>query len=63
MTINNKSCMIIKDRFKDKVAVITGSADGIGKGVACRLGKEGATLALVDNNKELLQTTVEEFRE
>ncbi len=55
--------MIIKDRFKDKVAVITGSADGIGKGVAYRLGKEGATLALFDINKELLQTTVEEFRE
>lgn len=55
--------MIIKERFQNKVAVITGSADGIGKGVACRLGKEGATLALFDINKELLQTTVEEFKD
>lgn len=54
---------MIKDRFKDKVAVITGSADGIGKGVACRLGKEGATLALFDINKELLQATVDEFKD
>lgn len=55
--------MIIKERFQNKVAVITGSADGIGKGVACRLGKEGAVLALFDVNKELLQGTVEEFKD
>ncbi|MEJ7678373.1 MAG: SDR family NAD(P)-dependent oxidoreductase [Segetibacter sp.] len=55
--------MIIKERFQNKVAVITGSADGIGKAVACRLGKEGAILALFDINKELLQTTVEEFKD
>ena len=55
--------MIIKDRFLNKVAVITGGADGIGKAVACRLGEEGATLALFDINKELLQTTVEEFKD
>src|SRR3954453_21648859 len=55
--------MIIKERFQNKVAIITGSADGIGKGVAARLGKEGATLALFDVNKELLQATVNEFKE
>lgn len=55
--------MIIKERFQNKVAVVTGSADGIGKAVACRLGKEGATLALFDINKELLQATVEEFKD
>jgi 3-oxoacyl-[acyl-carrier protein] reductase len=54
--------MIIKDRFRDKVAVITGGADGIGKGVACRLGKEGALLALFDINKDLLDLSVEEFQ-
>ncbi|WP_018617426.1 SDR family NAD(P)-dependent oxidoreductase [Segetibacter koreensis] len=54
--------MIINERFKDKVAVVTGGADGIGRGVAYRLGKEGARLALFDINQELLQKTVAEFQ-
>ena len=48
-------------RFSNKIAIITGSAEGIGKAVAYRLGKEGATLALFDLNKALLQKTVKEF--
>ena len=48
-------------RFSNKIAIITGSAEGIGKAVAYRLGKEGATLALFDLNKVLLQKTVKEF--
>ena len=48
-------------RFSNKIAIITGSAEGIGKAVAYRLGKEGATLALFDLNKGLLQKTVKEF--
>lgn len=55
--------MLIIDRFKDKVAVVTGSADGIGKAVACRLGKEGAVLALFDINRKSLERTVKEFNE
>jgi len=54
--------MIFNERFKNKVAIITGSADGIGKGVATRLGREGAALALFDINMNLLQKTVEEFQ-
>jgi len=53
--------MIIKDRFKNKIAIVTGGADGIGKGVACRLGREGATLALFDINKTMLDKTIAEF--
>ena len=48
-------------RFSNKIAIITGSAGGIGKAIAYRLGKEGATVALFDFNKGLLQKTVEEF--
>lgn len=48
-------------RFDNKIAIITGSADGIGKSVACRLGKEGAIVALFDRNCELLEKTVKEF--
>ncbi|MFC4870341.1 SDR family NAD(P)-dependent oxidoreductase [Negadavirga shengliensis] len=50
-------------RFQNQVAVITGAADGIGKGIAERLGAEGASLALWDiRDKKLLdlQTQWEE---
>ncbi|CAL1521549.1 SDR family NAD(P)-dependent oxidoreductase [Chitinophaga sp. MM2321] len=50
------------DRFKNKIAVITGGAEGIGKGIALRLGREGATLALFDINNNLLATTVAEMQ-
>lgn len=53
--------MNIQDRFKNKIAIITGGADGIGKGIACRLGKEGAILHLFDLNKEMLGKTIGEF--
>lgn len=53
--------MFIEDRFRNKTAIITGAADGIGKGVACRLGKEGAKVALFDINEKLLEDTVAEF--
>lgn len=52
----------MSERFKEKIAVVTGSADGIGRGVACRLGKEGAVLALLDINGELLAQVVEDFK-
>ena len=55
--------MIINERFNNKIAVVTGGADGIGKGVACRLGKEGAKVALFDINENLLQKTIQEFSE
>ncbi len=35
-------------KFKDKVAVITGAASGIGRATALAFGKEGANLILVD---------------
>jgi dihydroxycyclohexadiene carboxylate dehydrogenase len=47
--------MIFKDRFKDKVAIVTGAAQGIGKGVAERLAKEGANTVLVDRSDVVLK--------
>ncbi|MBI2276417.1 MAG: 1,6-dihydroxycyclohexa-2,4-diene-1-carboxylate dehydrogenase [Dechloromonas sp.] len=38
----------MQNRFKNKVAVITGSAQGIGKRVAERMADEGGMLVLVD---------------
>ncbi len=41
-------------RFKDRVAVVVGAAHGIGEAIAKRLGKEGATVAIVDIDNEAL---------
>ncbi|MEE8396272.1 MAG: SDR family NAD(P)-dependent oxidoreductase, partial [bacterium] len=41
--------------FEGQVAVVTGGAQGIGLGIARRLGAEGAALALVDVNERQLQ--------
>ena len=46
---------IFKERFKDKVIIITGAARGIGEATALRAAKEGAKLVLVDIREELGQ--------
>jgi meso-butanediol dehydrogenase / (S,S)-butanediol dehydrogenase / diacetyl reductase len=40
------------DRFQDKVAVVTGSAHGIGRATALRLASEGAHVAILDVRDE-----------
>lgn len=47
--------------FKDKVALITGSAQGIGKAAALAFAKEGAIVVLNDVNKERLSETASEL--
>jgi NAD(P)-dependent dehydrogenase (short-subunit alcohol dehydrogenase family) len=42
-------------RFRDKVAIVTGAASGIGRATAQRLHEEGAALALVDSNEDGLR--------
>ena len=42
-------------RLKNKVAIITGSASGFGKGIAKKFTEEGAKLILVDINSNLLK--------
>jgi NAD(P)-dependent dehydrogenase (short-subunit alcohol dehydrogenase family) len=46
-----------------RIALITGSAGGIGKAIAKKFIKEGACVVLSDNNLERLQETQEEFKE
>lgn len=43
--------MLMKPRFTDRVAVVTGAAQGIGRRVAERLAEEGARLVLVDRSE------------
>ncbi|MEN1966590.1 SDR family oxidoreductase [Lentibacillus sp. N15] len=50
-------------KLQDKVAIITGGAGGIGKGMATAFVKEGATVAIVDLNEETGQETVKELQE
>ena len=42
-------------RLNNKIAIITGSASGFGKGLAQKFTEEGANLRLVDLNSKLLK--------
>ncbi|MDW7670036.1 MAG: SDR family NAD(P)-dependent oxidoreductase, partial [Bacillota bacterium] len=50
-------------RLKDKVAIVTGSARGIGKDIALRLAKEGAKVIVTDINLEGCQEVVDSFKD
>ena len=45
-----------------KVAVVTGSGGGLGRGIAERLGKDGFSIVLNDINQEALNETLAEFK-
>lgn len=49
-------------RLKDKVALITGGAQGIGRTIAETYAREGAKLALWDVNEENVKKTAEEIK-
>ncbi len=44
-----------------KVALVTGSAQGIGRGIALRLAQDGADIALVDLKQDKLQAVAKEI--
>lgn len=50
-------------KLAGKVAIVTGSASGIGRGIAHAMAKEGAHVAIVDVNEEKGQATLAEINE
>lgn len=49
-------------KLKDKIAIVTGGARGIGKAISKRLLEEGASVAIVDVLLEVAEQTVSEFK-
>lgn len=49
-------------RLQDKVAIVTGSASGIGREIALRYAREGARLFIVDRNGEGATRSRDEIR-
>jgi 3-oxoacyl-[acyl-carrier protein] reductase len=46
--------------LKDKVIIVTGAAQGIGKATALRLGEEGVTVVCADRNADGAKATAEQ---
>lgn len=49
-------------RVKDRVAIVTGAAQGLGEGIALRLAEEGAKIAAVDVQEEGVNAIAERLR-
>ncbi|MEC5145227.1 SDR family oxidoreductase [Chitinophaga sp. 212800010-3] len=49
-------------RFDQQTAVITGGADGLGKGIAQRIAAEGGRVVLLDVNASMLERTLQEMK-
>ena len=50
-------------RLKDRVAVVTGGAQGIGFGIASRLAAEGATLVIADIKEKIAQDAAKRIQD
>ncbi|UOQ95471.1 SDR family oxidoreductase [Halobacillus shinanisalinarum] len=50
-------------RLQGKVGIVTGSASGIGRGIALAMAKEGANIAIVDVNEEKGKETFAELNQ
>jgi len=52
----------MEQNLKDKVAIVTGAGQGIGKGVALRLARAGANVVVAEYNADTAQGTAAEVR-
>lgn len=48
-------------QLQDKIAIVTGAGQGIGKGIATRLAADGATVVVTDVNEETAKATAAEL--
>lgn len=48
-------------RFKDQVALVVGGAQGIGKAIGVRLGREGASVAIADIDCPMMDAAIREM--
>lgn len=49
-------------KLENRVAIVTGSGQGIGKGIVLELAKEGAKVVVSDINQENIDKTVDEIK-
>ena len=49
-------------RLKEKVAIVTGSASGIGKAIAQHFASEGAFVIIADKNEGAIPPVVDEIK-
>ena len=61
-SVKEEYSMIFKDRFKDKVMILTGAARGIGRTTAIRAAQEGAKMVLADRLAEEGEAKAFSFR-
>jgi 3-oxoacyl-[acyl-carrier protein] reductase len=54
---------MVRMRFQEKVAIVTGSGRGIGEEIATRLAREGAKVVINDINQETLERTLKRLRD
>ena len=53
----------IPDRFRGQCALVVGGAQGIGKGIAVRLAREGASVMIGDIDRDMMARTEREISE
>src|SRR5439155_19012076 len=51
----------MEGRFRDKVAIVTGGASGIGRAIAARLAREGAAVLIADCDETAGRGVVDEL--